>query len=141
MKISGKILWKLENLCGKRFWITVVSANLLISIIEVLSFKMIRDMSIFLFLFIIFCLSVLFFKLWLISYFKINVNTGEKSNSESQSLETLKYNLDLNFFYVNFQNFNTPYLWHTISFWNVITREAWKISLSISQPNIFSFYI
>ena len=55
----------------------------------------------------------------------MNVNTGEKSSSESQNFETIKYNTadntpdflldnscdpDVNFFNVNFQNFNTPYL-------------------------------
>ena len=55
----------------------------------------------------------------------MNVNAGEKSNSESQNFETLKYNItdntqyiflddscdpDANVFNVNFQNFDTPYL-------------------------------
>ena len=55
----------------------------------------------------------------------MNLNTGEKSSSESQNFETIKYNTadntpdflldnscdpDVNFFNVNFQNFNTPYL-------------------------------
>ena len=136
MKNSGKILWKWENLCGKGFLIIAVSANLLISITEVLSYKMSRDMFISLFdcfYFTVFRLIVLFFKLWLISYFKNNINTGEKSNSKSQRLETLKYNLDVNFFNVNFQNFNMPYLWHTISFRHAISRHAWKMPWLPSQ--------
>ena len=55
----------------------------------------------------------------------MNVNAGEKSNSESQNFETLKYNITdntqyiflddscdpgVNVFNVNFQNFDTPYL-------------------------------
>ena len=50
-------------------------------------------------------------------YFKMNANTGEKPNSESQNFDNLKYNIADNtqwklskFFDVNFQNFGTPYL-------------------------------
>ena len=68
---------------------------------------------------------MIFAKLWLISCFKTNENTGEKSNSESQSFETFKCNIpyntsdilldksckaDVKFFSVNFQKFDMPYL-------------------------------
>ena len=73
----------------------------------------------------------------------MEVNTGEKSNSESQDSETLKYNiadntpaivldnscdLDVNFFNVNFQNFDTPYL----------LPEKFHDFLDNTSPNYFS---
>ena len=79
----------------------------------------------FIYLYLFYCFSMIFLKLWSMSYFKMNVYTGEKSNSESQSFETLKYgiadntpdvlldnscNPDVKFFNVNFHNFGTPYL-------------------------------
>ena len=73
----------------------------------------------------------------------MEVNTGEKSNSESQNSETLKYNIaeytpaivldnscepDVNFFNVNFQNFDTPYL----------LPEKFHDFLDNTSPNYFS---
>ena len=72
---------------------------------------------IFICFFVFYFFSVLFFKLWLISCFKLNVSVGEKLSSKSQNFGTWKFklpdithNILLILFKVNFQNFDMLYL-------------------------------